>query len=422
MASVFDRLFALQGLGMKLNIDNIRELLDRLGNPQDSFRSVHVAGTNGKGSVSAMLSSVLTEAGYRTGLFTSPHLVRFNERIQVNGVQISDRDVERYFSILEPHMEAMAAESELKRITFFEATTAMAFLHFADMKVDYAVVEVGLGGRLDATNVITPELSVITPISLDHTRILGDRIEKIAGEKAGIIKEGVPVVMAENPDEVVGVIEKIAAERSAPLTVVGKGPEITSSSYSLRGVECTVKMPDGSVLELRSGMGGRHQIDNCATAGTAAWKLGVEKDAIVSGLEKARWPGRMDVVRENPLLIIDGCHNRAGAESLLETLKKEGVEKMTFLMAFSSERRERDILHVLEPMMARLIITAPDNPRSTPVEEAVRIAKEVLENRVKMEKVDTVKEALNRIGESNACIAGSLYLVGEVMGILGSEN
>lgn len=417
MASVFDRLFALQGLGMKLNIDNIRELLNRLGNPQDSFRSVHVAGTNGKGSVSSMLASILRESGYRTGLFTSPHLVRFNERIQVDGVQISDEEVERYFSILEPHMTEMENESKLKKITFFEATTAMAFLYFADRKVDYAVVEVGLGGRLDATNVIIPELSVITSLSLDHTRILGDRVEKIAEEKAGIIKQGVPVVMARNAEEAVAVIERIAAERGAPLTMVGRDSLLTDSSYSLRGVECILKFSDGNILELKSIMGGRHQIENCATAATAAHMLGINGDTIKRGLERAKWPGRMDVLRERPLLILDGCHNRAGAESLLATLREEGIEKIMFVMAFSSERRERDILAVLEPVIGRLVITAPDNPRATPVDEAVRIAEQVLKNRVRVEKADTVREALKMI-DGDVCIAGSLYLVGEVMAIL----
>ena len=402
---------------MKLNIDNIRELLERLGNPQDSFRSVHVAGTNGKGSVSAMLSRILRDAGYKTGLFTSPHLVRYNERIQVDGIQISDSEVEKYFSILEPHMDAMAEESELKRITFFEATTAMAFLYFRDMKVDYAVIEVGLGGRLDATNVITPELSVITSLSLDHTRILGDKIEKIAAEKAGIIKDGVPVVLARNEEKAVEVIERIAKERSAPLTLVGRDFEIIDSSYSLRRVKCTLKTPASLLLELKSGMGGIHQIENCATAATAARMLGMDTEAIKSGLKRAKWPGRMEIVRDKPLLLIDGCHNRAGAESLLETLRGEGIEKMMFVMAFSSEGRERNILTVLEPVIDRLVITAPDNPRAIPVDEAVRIAEDVLKNRVRMEKADTVKDALKEI-DGDACIAGSLYLVGEVMGIL----
>ncbi len=420
MASVFDRLFALQGLGMKLNIDNIRELLERLGNPQNSFRSVHVAGTNGKGSVSAMLSYILRDAGYKTGLFTSPHLVRFNERIQIDGIQISDEEVERYFSVLEPHMDAMAEESKLKRITFFEATTAIGFLYFADRGVDYAVIEVGLGGRLDATNVITPELSVITSLSLDHTRILGDKIEKIAAEKAGIIKEGVPVVLAGNEGEAVRVIERIAGERDAPLTVVGRDSLITGPSYSLRGVECGMKMPDGTVMHLKSGLGGIHQINNCATAATAAWRLGISKEAIKSGLKKAKWPGRMEIVREKPLLLIDGCHNRAGAESLLATLRGEGIEKMMFVMAFSSEGRERNILTVLEPIIGRLVISAPDNPRAIPVDEAVRIAEDVLKNRVKVERADTVKAAIEEI-DGDTCIAGSLYLVGEVLGLMESK-
>jgi len=420
MASVFDRLFALQGLGMKLNIDNIRELLNRLGNPQDSFRSVHVAGTNGKGSVSSMLASILCESGYRTGLFTSPHMVRFNERIQVDGVQISDGEVERYFSILEPHMTAMENESQLKRITFFEATTAMAFLYFADRKVDYAVVEVGLGGRLDATNVITPELSVITSLSLDHTRILGDRVEKIAVEKAGIIKTGVPVVLARNVEEALLVIEGIAVERDAPLIMVSRDSLILNSSYSLRCVECTLKFPDGQILELQSHMGGRHQIENCATAATAAYMLGIDGDTVKRGLKIAKWPGRMDVLRERPLLILDGCHNRAGALSLLETMKHDRIEKMNFIMAFSSERRERDILSVLEPLMAGLTVTAPDNPRAIAVDEAMKIAEEVLKDRVQIRRASTVADALKDIDE-DTCITGSLYLLGEAILLLKSE-
>ena len=420
MASVFDRLFSLQGLGMKLNIDNIRELLGRLGNPQDSFRSVHVAGTNGKGSVSSMLSFILRDAGYRTGLYTSPHLVRFNERIQVDGVEISDEEVERYFSILEPHMSAMENESPLKKITFFEAATAMAFLYFADRKVDYAVVEVGLGGRLDATNVITPELSVITSLSLDHTRILGDRVEKIALEKAGIIKDGIPVVLARNAEEAVAVIERIAADRGAPLTMVGRDSLISSPSYSLESARCSMRMPDNSVLKLESGMGGKYQVDNCATAATAAWRLGISPDAIKSGLKRARWPGRMEILRKEPLLLMDGCHNLAGAQSLLETLMSEGIEGLNFIMAFSSERRERDILSVLEPLMAGLTVTAPDNPRAIAVDEAMKIAEDVLKDRVPLRRASRVSDALKYI-EGDTCITGSLYLLGEAIPLLKSE-
>lgn len=420
MASVFDRLFALQGLGMKLNIDNIRELLNRLGNPQDSFRSVHVAGTNGKGSVSSMLASILRESGYRTGLFTSPHLVRFNERIQVDGVQISDEEVERYFSILEPHMTEMENESKLKKITFFEATTAMAFLYFADRKVDYAVVEVGLGGRLDATNVIIPELSVITSISLDHTRILGDRVEKIAGEKAGIIKNGIPVVLARNEQAVVDVIERISAEKHAPLTLVGRDSLISDPSYSLDFARCTMRMPDSSLLRLETPMGGEYQVDNCATAATAAWRLGIGADAIRSGLKRARWPGRMEILRREPLLLIDGCHNKGGAQSLLETLRSEGIEGLNFIMAFSSERRERDILSVLEPLMTGLTVTAPDNPRAIDVDEAMKIAVDVLGDRVAIRRASTVADALKDI-DGDTCITGSLYLLGEAIPLLKSE-
>ena len=182
-----------------------------------------------------------------------------------------------------------------------------------------------------------------------------------------------------------------------------------------------MKLPDGSILEAGTGMGGRHQIDNCATAALAAWKLGIDAGSISSGLKKAKWPGRMEILNDRPLLLIDGCHNRAGAESLLETLRGEGIEKMMFVMAFSSERRERDILTVLEPVIDRLVITAPDNPRAIPVDEAVRIAEDVLKNRLRVEKADTVKDALKEI-DGDACIAGSLYLVGEVMGIFESTS
>jgi dihydrofolate synthase/folylpolyglutamate synthase len=285
MHEVLEYLYSLERFGIKLGLDVMKQLMDILDHPECGFRSIHVTGTNGKGSTCAFIASVLQKAGYNVGLYTSPHLVRFNERIKVNGVDISDEELIRLTSLIRGKRNGIEA-------TFFEFTTALAFLYFAECKVDIAVIEVGMGGRLDATNVIVPEVCVITHVAFDHLEHLGKTLIEIAREKAGIVKKRVPVVIAETNTEILVLFRKVCRESGSEMIVVRGTEEWT---LSLRG---------------------KHQMVNARTAVAALRvirnRFPVSEKAIREGLATASWPGRLMVVSENPLVILDGAHNVDG--------------------------------------------------------------------------------------------------------------
>ncbi|HOK28830.1 MAG TPA: Mur ligase family protein, partial [Methanomassiliicoccaceae archaeon] len=315
-------LFEQEARGIKFGLENTRELLSRLGDPQHRFRSLHVAGTNGKGSVSAMAESVLRAAGYRTALYTSPHLVDFRERIRVDGKCIGEEEMLRLAEEVRNIAEDMAAHG--RHLTFFELTTAMAFTHFADVGTEMAVVEVGMGGRLDSTNVIDPVCVAIATIALEHTSFLGSTLPQIAFEKAGTIKPGVPVITLEQAPEVIDVLERRAEEMSAPMTVVGRdvGYEVLSST--LEGTEVYLEEIDAVVSVP---LAGRYQASNCALACSALAEMMrrgvyIPDEAFARGLAAVRWPGRLEVVSQRPRMILDVSHTAAGARTVAAELER----------------------------------------------------------------------------------------------------
>lgn len=369
--------------GMKLGLNNIEALLENLGNPHKKFKSVHVAGTKGKGSVCAFISSVMQKAGYKVGLYTSPHLVDFRERITISGSRIGKKSVASILERIIPFV---------KEHTYFEIVTAMAFLYFAEQKVDIAVVEVGLGGRLDATNVITPEVSVITNISLDHTQHLGNTVEQIAHEKAGIIKPGVPVVLSEKgPWQ--KVMEKVCAENGSALFYAKQRCIKTSLNGNFQKLNSSAAMEAVEILRKKG------------------WKI--SDDAVSAGFISAGWPGRLDFVKEN--VIFDCCHNPSSAKVLSKEMKAMGWENITLVLGIMKDKDIKGICEALEPIASEIIITQPKIPRAAAPEE---IAKFITGSNAKVTIIPDVCEALEyaiaSAGQNGkVLLTGSIFCVGE---------
>lgn len=398
-------LYGRQMHGIRLGLANITVLLDRLGNPQRSFRSVHVAGTDGKGSVCACIDSILRASGLRTGLYTSPHLLEFNERIKIDGIDAKDEDIKSLARQVRPVTEAMDAEG--MGCTFFEVTTAMAFLHFKNEKVDCAVVEVGLGGRFDATNVITPEVCVIGNISLEHTDYLGDTIEKIAFEKAGIIKKGVPCITL-NGEPAFGVIAREAESAGAPLIRVdpddiavreNRGDGV---SFSYKGEFYNVAIP------------GRHQARNAALAIEAVSRLNPDacfRCAVMDGLSDVRWPCRMEKIPGLPL-IIDVTHTFAGSGDLAADVE-EIYGKVTVVFGILGDKDAEHIACNLSKIASKAIVAAPDSPRALPAGKAA----EIMGRYCKTEVAGSVGEGIESAMKSGGTVlvTGSLYMAGEAL-------
>jgi dihydrofolate synthase/folylpolyglutamate synthase len=407
----------------EFNLERMFELMAALGNPQDSYPIIHVAGTKGKGSVSAMVASALHAAGYRAGLYISPHLQDFCERIQVNGEPISHGDLA---ALVE---EIKAAVARLPFITTFELTTALGFLYFAQRGVDAAVVEVGLGGRLDATNIVTPLVSVITSLSYDHMAVLGNTLAQIAGEKAGIIKEGVPVVSSPQKDEALAVLEKVAAERNAPLMLVGREVIFEASEHSLDGQSLAVSpslvtrhsslvTPESVILRIP--LLGAFQVVNAATAYAAlkASGLSVPDAAIQKGFAEVKWPARFEVLRREPPVILDSAHNVDSAQKLRQALEDYFPMRPVILIFGASE--DKNVLGMFaewKPYLDRILVTKADHPRALEAEQLLGLAQQA---GVPAEAVSPVESALARALELSAkdsaivLSAGSIFVTAEV--------
>ncbi|MBM7583223.1 dihydrofolate synthase/folylpolyglutamate synthase [Caldicoprobacter guelmensis] len=413
--------------GSKLGLENIKDLLRRLGNPHERFGVVHVAGTNGKGSVTSMLTHVLHEAGYRVGMFISPYLERFTERIQVGLKEIEPDALARITERVKEKVEGMVGEGK-NHPTEFEIVTAIGFAYFAEMKVDYAVVEVGLGGRLDATNVVDPLVSVITSISYDHMDVLGDTLEKIAAEKAGIIKQGRPVVTYPQHPEAMAVIQRVAQERGAPLFEVNKdGIEVITSEVGRQVFNYSFdeeRFP-GVVIHLT----GRHQILNAATALTAVAVLrrqgvAISDDAVYKGMERAFWPGRLEVLRRQPFVVLDGAHNESGAEVLAQAIKEYFVGKpVTLVIGILRDKDVDAIVKRLCPLADSVIVTRADSPRTMdPAELAVRAGRYCQDVVVEPDIEKAIAMGFSKVHPDGVLLfTGSLYLIGKVRGLLRSS-
>lgn len=410
--------------GIRLGLDNIGKLLELLGNPQDSLDIIHVAGTNGKGSTCSFISSILKEAGYKVGLYTSPYLETFTERIRVNGENIPEPEVGRIIELIKSKIEKMVKEG-YSYPTEFEIVTAMAFYYYAEQKVDFLVLEVGLGGRYDGTNIIKKSLaSVITSISLDHVNILGDTLEKIAYEKAGIIKENGTVVVYDQSEEVKGVIKGICSEKNAKyIEVKFSGIDIKKSDIYSQVFDCTILGKRYEDLEIK--LIGEHQVNNSVLALSVLECLNLEVDemSIRNGLLNTRWPGRIEKIKEEPIFIIDGAHNEEGARSLRKSLDHNFKgKKLTLLIGMLEDKDIDSVLDILMPIFSRVITTTPDNPRAISSETlAQKISMYVSDVTSKRNIDEAVRYILDTSNKDDIIIsAGSLYMIGEVRKLINS--
>lgn len=345
-------------------LDRIRGLLAELGEPQYQYPTIHITGTKGKGSTAAMLASILRVAGYRTGLFTSPHLHTYRERIQIDGDLISEAEVVHWIG---DHRRQLDGWSGL---TTFEVTTAMAFDVFAQHGVDVAVIEVGLGGRVDTTNVILSELSIITSISLDHTAILGSTLREIAADKSGIIKPGVPVVTAPQDAEALAEIQRRARDVGAPLTEVGNTWTYRLITADPAGQTVSIGTPEGGELVVRMPLIGAHEALNATVSIAGAFELrdagwSLNLDDIQTGVRTVRWPGRTEVLQNDPWVMVDGAHNAASAECLLDTIELVfGSPTTELIFGASVDKQIASILEVLLPAVDRVCVAQADHPRA----------------------------------------------------------
>jgi len=422
-----------------LRLDAMSSLLAALGNPQQRWPAIHIAGTKGKGSVGAMMEAALRQAGYSTGLYTSPHLVTVRERVRIDGQKISPDDLISITERLRQTIAELEADDR-RRPTFFEVYTALAFQAFADAAVDVAVIETGLGGRLDATNVITPMLAVITSIDLDHTHILGNTVQEIAGEKAGIIKPGIPVVIARQAPKVYNVLVERAGQVGAPLLAA---PDVTefsrisplpvpeASNDFEHPTERFVLATDTGPLEVQCTLAGRHQANNAAAAYTALKTLvdegfAVSAEQFQTALAQLQWPARFQVAGARPWLIIDCAHNPASARALTSALRRHlKYDKLTMVVGISADKDVNQILHILCPAADRIIVTQADNPRALPAKQLAAVAGRQCKCRAAV--TTSVPEALDLAYElatkkDAVCVTGSFFVAGEAMEHLGLET
>ncbi len=417
--SCLNEMYALRRFGIKLGLDTIGRILSGLGNPQEKFNAIHIAGTNGKGSVAATLASILNTCGLRTGLYTSPHLVRFNERIVVDRQPISDENV------LSAYRAVKAAAKLDREPTFFEFATAMAFHEFKCRKVEWAVVETGMGGRLDATNIIHPALSIITNVSVEHREYLGRRISQIAGEKAGIIKTGVPVVTAVRQKTAIAVVESVAAENSAPLFRLGRDFKMRRSAADT----ATYSGLNVRWRKLKTALRGGHQLENTALALAACDVLSpligaIEPECLQRGLIETRWPGRLEQVLDRPLTLLDGAHNLIAARALGRYLKTGLAGRaITLVIGILDDKPYREILSALVPHCRRVILTRPQIDRALPPEKLIPATSELTADwRVIPDVAAAVSNAINASAPDDVvCVAGSLYVVGEAKAALENQ-
>ncbi len=402
-----DYLYSLQLFGIKLGLQNTRDLLERFDNPQRKLRIIHIAGTNGKGSTAAALANIFKSAGIRAGLYTSPHLHSFTERVRIDTRQISEAEVVKLTDELRPHAEEL-------RTTFFEFTTVLALLHFQRSGVDWTILETGLGGRLDATNTVDPELCLITPIAFDHTGPLGDTLAEIAGEKAGIFKSGVPVISSRQQPEVEQVLQQRAAELDLPLLQAEQDYRwgFTAQGLSFRGLECEL---DG----LQPKLTGRHQHQNLALAMAAtAWlqRTGVpiSEVALRQGVEQTRWPGRLEWLADDVLL--DGAHNAAGAEVLAAYLEQRQLRNLHLVVGLKADKQAEELLAPLLPYVERLYATRPPVNDSIAPGKLVQLAENsgILAAEYAEPQGALIAAQQGRKDGQVLLVAGSLFLIAAV--------
>lgn len=422
-------LSGLLRFGIHFGLDRIHALADAFGNPQDSLRVIHVAGTNGKGSTATFIASILSEAGYRVGLYTSPYVYDLRERIQIDRKPIPEEDFARIVSMIRPFAEDIEAGG-LGSVTEFEAKTMAAYLYFADEKVDFAVMEVGMGGRLDATNIVKPLVGVITSIGLDHTDRLGSTLEKIAGEKAGIVKTGATMITAVTEPGPWRVICDRCREQGATLWQVVEASDRPKSgcsadmrvSYKEQDGTLAVITPESSYKHLRLGLRGPFQKMNGAMAVAAAIALkkygfNIHRDAIAAGLAKAYIPGRLEVIHQKPTVVIDGAHNAHAASALALAVRREyAYDKLHLVIGMTEGHSIDAFVKILGPMAQTLIATKSTWDKAVCAESVAEAAKKYVPSVEVVARVpDAVRRAMELSGPDDlVLVTGSFYTIGEV--------
>src|SRR5712692_2329970 len=401
----------------RLGLERIEVLRERLGYPERAFRSVHIAGTNGKGSTAAMIEAGLRAAGFRTGLYTSPHLVRINERIRVSGCEITDTEFGAAFEEVQRAVEQLLAAGTLEwHPTFFEFVTAMAFCHFRSAGVEHAVVEVGLGGRLDATNVLRPQVAVITPIDFDHEALLGKAAASISAEKAGILKEGAAAVFAPQRPEVMEVLEARARELGITAIYAGRDWQAQNVRHKDGYYRFEALTITGREIVAELSLAGEHQVTNALTAVAALDVIGLTAKAIEQGLREARWPGRLEKVSEAPLVLLDGAHNPAGARALARFLQQHYPRRRVWLIfAAMRDKAVEEVAGILFPLAHEVLLSRVLQPRALSPQALHSIVAH-LHSRIRV--TENLSEALAAARSAASrtdiiLVTGSLYLVGE---------
>ncbi len=411
----------LYGLGSDLGLKRVMILMDKLGNPQKKIKTIHVAGTNGKGSTCAMLSSILIEEGYNVGVYTSPHLEEYNERYTINKEKISNEDFGKYMTVVKEKCDELNAEG-IGQPTIFEVVTALGFLYFAEKNIDYLLLEVGLGGRMDATNVLeNPLISIITSISKDHMEYLGDTLEKIAYEKGGIIKENCPVVLYTQTDEVYGAIKEIAWEKGAKL-YYAKNQGTETVFQNITETVFNIKNDYISYENVKISLIGDYQINNAATALLAVKALidagvKISETSVYNGILKAKWSGRMEIVSYDPIVVLDGAHNIDGIHMLAESLGRYFKDKnITLLVGILGDKEYEKMIDMLLPLASKVVLTEPNNSRKWNVDS---LTETISKFKVEVYREKDIEKAfelsLKITGKDDVlCCAGSLYLIGEL--------
>jgi dihydrofolate synthase/folylpolyglutamate synthase len=427
-AETLKYLYGLQKFGMKLGLRNIRSLLKSVGNPEKKFPSIHIAGTNGKGSTAAMLASILQAAGYNVGLYTSPHLVKFTERVKINAHAITDDQVVAYTRQLKPKAD------ELKP-TFFEVTTAIAFLHFADEQIDVAVIETGLGGRLDATNVLRPLLSIITNIGLEHTEHLGATLGRIASEKAGIMKRGVTCLVGEMKPSAQKSLRRAAKSKGVRLTPTTAVSEIEVLQEDLSGIKLNLKTPKREYPNLRVSLGGDFQAENARLAVLAAESIAAEKSIrrrpgnefhiksnhIYTGLKRIRqntgFRGRLEVVLRNPRIVLDVAHNADAMDRLTRTLENLSLRNLIVVFGVMKDKNYEEMIRSLGRISKELIAVKPRIDRAVESRMIVEFARSLGISASDTRSVRSgMAIAIKKARMSDAVlVTGSHYVVGEAL-------
>lgn len=413
-------LYTIRRFGPKRTLQPTRHIMELLDNPQNNFKIIHIGGTNGKGSTSAITANILRHQGYKTGLFTSPHLENFTERIQVNGQEIQREDVARIITRIAPLFEQMLDYPEPMPLRFFDIVTALAFVYFNEQKVDYAVLEVGLGGRLDATNIIIPVVSVITNIGYEHTNILGDTLEEIAFEKAGIIKPDTTLVTATQDPQVLQVFQREAENKNTQTIQIGDQVTTKTTKSDETGQRFTVTTPHATYQDLHIPLIGAHQVANAATA-IAAVEAAHDpvtdlSEAIRKGLADVYWPGRLEIIHENPLIVLDCAKDGEATEAVRKSIYNFKYAKLVSVVSISSDKKHPAMMRNISQISDHVILTKHSvmNRATDPQNLADLVTMNGVSNEIVPQQEKAFKKAVMITSPSDmVLVIGSVFLVGD---------